>query len=785
MKFFIKLSILIYTALSIPSVLLAAPDYASSLYIKQKSLTKDVETMDMIVNISELENSNNTQGKVSFSLTKNSHMVVDFDPIEISRLDETVNNMQWSMQETLTSYIFTFDANDGNFPGASSSKIGLSATYYAPHYAKGFFTLYVSLHEGSGDGNAANDQNSETISYTNMADITPPVITLNGVNSITLTQGETYTELGATAIDYWDNVTVPVTISGTVNTNVVGTYTITYTAQDASGHQSTATRTVHVIAAAVNHPPEIVTVDSTPLPQNNTYSTSVLEGQTKTFAIESSDTDGDNLTYSISNKPSFMQISTTSNGVAQITLAPQSNDAGSYPNIQITVSDGNLSDTMTLNVTVEQPTQDNCDYYADPVNGSMSNNGSLAHPWKRLQDILGNNTSFADNKTLCLLNGNHGMVYMNNYHFATNFTIKEKEGHTPYVEKLSINNSDHITFKKLTVDGSITPPANSITNRAFLLNSAADSHHLNFVDLIVKSSDNSSTWTKDDWYDHAYSGAWFRGDYVSVTNALFLNTYHAVIMGGNHALLAHSVIDNFAGDAIRGLGSFSTYEYNTVRDCYIDDYAIQHDDGFQAYNLGDDGKIEGVIIRFNKFLLFADPITSFIENNNLVGTLMQGLILTDGYADNWTIENNLIVNAQSHGISLYGGRHSRIQNNTVMQHPHYYSTNTGEIPRVYVDKNGKNNKENFDNIIRNNIAAIFTTWTFDATSTVENNTQLNRNDLSSYTNCFVDYNGGDFHLKTTSVAKDAGVNTDVTSTDLDGNSRVVGASVDTGSYEVQ
>ncbi len=76
-------------------------------------------------------------------------------------------------------------------------------------------------------------------------DTTPPVITLNGDSNITVTQGESYNELGATAVDDVDG-NVSVTISGSVDTSTVGVYTITYTATDSSNNSATITRTVNV-----------------------------------------------------------------------------------------------------------------------------------------------------------------------------------------------------------------------------------------------------------------------------------------------------------------------------------------------------------------------------------------------------------------------------------------------------------------------------------------------------------------------------------------------------------
>jgi|GEM_PF-1262134 len=76
-------------------------------------------------------------------------------------------------------------------------------------------------------------------------DTTPPVITLNGDANITLTEGEIYNELGATALDDVDGE-IDVSISGDVNGSIGGIYTITYTATDSSNNSASKTRTVNI-----------------------------------------------------------------------------------------------------------------------------------------------------------------------------------------------------------------------------------------------------------------------------------------------------------------------------------------------------------------------------------------------------------------------------------------------------------------------------------------------------------------------------------------------------------
>lgn len=108
-------------------------------------------------------------------------------------------------------------------------------------------TVIITARVGEVDSNAVS---LEIIPQ----DTTPPVVTLNGESEITLILSTTYTELGITATDDRDD-NVTITQSGTVDSNTVGTYNITYTAHDKAGNESTVTRTVHVVLPPDVTPP--------------------------------------------------------------------------------------------------------------------------------------------------------------------------------------------------------------------------------------------------------------------------------------------------------------------------------------------------------------------------------------------------------------------------------------------------------------------------------------------------------------------------------------------------
>ena len=98
------------------------------------------------------------------------------------------------------------------------------------------------------DGNGAiyNWNNSiEAFELIPPGDTTPPVMTLNGPDVVTVELPASYMEEGVAAYDAFDGGYVSVNYSGTVGT-APGDYTLTYTATDIAGNTSTLTRIVQV-----------------------------------------------------------------------------------------------------------------------------------------------------------------------------------------------------------------------------------------------------------------------------------------------------------------------------------------------------------------------------------------------------------------------------------------------------------------------------------------------------------------------------------------------------------
>jgi hypothetical protein len=90
-----------------------------------------------------------------------------------------------------------------------------------------------------------------------IADTVPPQIVLLGSATVTIDQGDTYTDAGATATDNIDgDISDQIVVDNPVDTDQPGTYTVTYTVEDLAGNTTVATRTV-IVEATVNDPPVI------------------------------------------------------------------------------------------------------------------------------------------------------------------------------------------------------------------------------------------------------------------------------------------------------------------------------------------------------------------------------------------------------------------------------------------------------------------------------------------------------------------------------------------------
>lgn len=165
-----------------------------------------------------------------------------------------------------------------------------------------------------------------------------PVVTLKGNNPDRIAQysAATYSDPGATATDDTDGNLTP-TVSGSVNMNSAGEYTLTYTATDGAGNKTDAVRTV-VVDGGMFLAGNYTTEDFTGSTSNGTYPE----------VISSSST--------VNNKINFTKFAFYANGTVYatvsgtaITIPNQTVHCGTAPNDADRTFTGN--GTFTNNFT--------------------------------------------------------------------------------------------------------------------------------------------------------------------------------------------------------------------------------------------------------------------------------------------------------------------------------------------------------------------------------------------------------------------------------------------------
>ena len=133
-----------------------------------------------------------------------------------------------------------------------------------------------------------------------------------------------------------------------------------------------AQQTVTITVTNTNRAPELVAIED---PQE------VAEGGSLSIPLSASDPDGDTLSYSTQNLPSFAILSDAGDGTGALDLDPGFDDAGDYPITVIVTDDGspNEGDQQTFTVTVVSTNQEpELAAIADPQ--EVAEGGSLSIP---------------------------------------------------------------------------------------------------------------------------------------------------------------------------------------------------------------------------------------------------------------------------------------------------------------------------------------------------------------------------------------------------------------------
>lgn len=534
----------------------------------------------------------------------------------------------------------------------------------------------------------------------------------------------------------------------------VGTYTFMVTVSDGS-------KAISADAYLIVRDPQVASQVPVILDPGTVTAT---EGDRTNVAISVEDLDDFVVTLSagVDPWPDFVTLTEVEAKSAVLSFNPAFGDAGSYT-IALVATDGDNNEaTFNLNFTVSQGVA-LTEFYCDPVNGSMDNNGSSEAPWSTLEAVFAAGKSFKPGDTIYLRSGFHGSITIESANTGVVY-IKPEAGAKPTFKKVNFALSSAMwEFSGGLISGEADGIFQSLT---YLEISGAD---IVVRDSQIESVADPSGWTAGQWIA-AGNGVRINGDRVLLEDVSIRNVRFGVSIDGSNIRVSRCSVINFSGDGMRPTADGAIIEDCYIANCYnVDD---NHDDGIQSWSNGPSGPgsgtIKDVIIRRNTIIENTNP------NNPFPGPL-QGIGMFDGFYENFVIENNVVLVTAPHGIGIYGAIDCKLVNNTVLD-----ASGTQRSTWIAVH-NHKTRGNATGNLILNNLTTVLS-GVDSSKGEYANNLSIPPADFDKY---FVNF-PTNVSLKATAPAVNVGRNTGATTDDITGEMRLRGtnAIVDVGAYEL-
>jgi hypothetical protein len=472
-------------------------------------------------------------------------------------------------------------------------------------------------------------------------------------------------------------------------------------------------------------------------------------------------------------------------------------------------------------------------FYVDPVNGSMSNDGSAGAPWSTLTAVIAAgkistreyqlpySTSSAlvpvnaggpvqPGDQILLLNGNHGDVTIQNAVNSDFITVAAAPGQTPVLNSLTLHGASRWVFTGLKIQ--------SLANGYSALVLIQFSGFVGPVDNVIvngnviNSQDDVSAWTETDWQNlgrneaielDGYHTPGYDVNCITISSNQVSNVRFGFAIGADSSVVTGNTLINFGDDAL-------DYDANNLE--------ISHNFFTDSHDLGDgnhndfmQGQIgRGALPTSTGTLTFFSNIS--IHDNILIrrsdpnltfpGTL-QGIDAFDGDWTNVQVFNNAVITNAYNGISFASLHNGSIVNNTLL------SDNAETNYDTWIDVSATTHESPYPSsavVVRNNICTVLSIGLSTGVVTVDHNvssvqialdiggvihfysaagTYGNQNVLAPNLNAgFVVFDTStwrfDLHLGGSSPAVAAGTTTLAPADDLPGTART--APIDAGAY---
>ncbi|MEZ4911639.1 MAG: hypothetical protein R2774_12360 [Saprospiraceae bacterium] len=291
--------------------------------------------------------------------------------------------------------------------------------------------------------------------------------------------------------------------------------------------------------------------------------------------------------------------------------------------------------------------------YCDPKKGSLGGSGTRNEPFPALSTLLQSGYHPSPNEVIFLLDGNHGDVFLS----GEDFSVCSASNASPILNSIQFINANNIALRSVEI------LSNKVNSDAIVWIDSLSSK-IQISNCFIGSDVDIHELESLTWKKNVYTGIYCNGTACTFRYNLIQDVFHGFQSNGDSTIFDCNIIDRFCGDAIRNTGDNSTYSNNFITNALIDDYYDplgNHDDMFQAWT--HDLPIKNITISDNIAISYTDTTITNLAK------IVQGLVCFDGFAENWRIENNIVLTDHPHGIALYGAKDCFINNNIVMRHP--------------------------------------------------------------------------------------------------------------------
>jgi hypothetical protein len=318
-----------------------------------------------------------------------------------------------------------------------------------------------------------------------------------------------------------------------------------------------------------------------------------------------------------------------------------------------------------------------------PARAAGTYSGCAAPPSSFTKALTATPTTFASilntaaaGDVIYLNSGNYGAVSISNKKYSQFLTIKAGSGQTPVLSSLAVNSVSHMVFAGLTIDG------NGVRAKSpdGILVNLASSNNVVFEDNIVESTSGAFKWEAETTNETAIDasiapsdGIIASQDYcVALNSNQIKNVFNAIGVGGDQIgtdgqnyMVADNTIDHFAGDGIDHSVTNIVIQGNHITNALdICSSKCIHNDGIQGFNWEDKSGITN-----KNVVIDSNYIQSQTTTNLPLAVALQGIDIFDGFWENISITNNVVLVSSVTGISIAGVNGLHIINNSVMNIP--------------------------------------------------------------------------------------------------------------------